>query len=121
MASMAVNPAARVSSAGVKVELVQRPALDNAGVVSVSVPSDMASGQASLAFALPNELLASLSNAVGIEAKLGNGEPLPSWLRFDATNGQFVMTGVADVSFPLELSVQLGTQLVTVVIAERSN
>jgi hypothetical protein len=118
--SVAVNPAARVSSAGVKVELVQRPELQSTGLVTVSVPSDMATSGAGLAFALPNELLAAISNAVNVEATLAGGAPLPSWLRFDGTNGQFVMGDVADVSFPIELSVQLGSQVVTVVISERS-
>lgn len=121
MPSMAVNPSARVSSAGVQVEMVQRPALQTAGLVTVSVPADAADNSAGLAFALPNELLGAISNAVNVEATLAGGQPLPSWLRFDSTNGQFVIGDVADVSFPLELNVQLGTQAVTVVISERSN
>jgi hypothetical protein len=121
MPSMAVNPSARVSSAGVQVEMVQRPALQTAGLVTVSVPADASDNSAGLAFALPNELLGAISNAVNVEATLAGGQPLPSWLRFDSTNGQFVIGDVADVSFPLEINVQLGTQAVTVVISERSN
>lgn len=120
MPSMAVNPAARVSSAGVQVELIQRPALQTAGLVTVSMLGDASGNSDGLAFALPNELLSVMSNAVNVEATLVGGQPLPSWLRFDSTNGQFVIGDVAEVSFPLELNVQLGTQAVTVVISERS-
>jgi hypothetical protein len=119
MASVAVDPMARVSSAGVKVELVQQPALQSAGLVTVSVPADTSS--AGLAFALPNELLEAISNAVNMEATLVGGEPLPAWLRFDNNGGQFVLGDVGDVSFPIELRVQLGTQAVTVVISEQQN
>ncbi len=121
MTTLAVTPAARVSSAGVKVELVQRPELQTAGLVTVSMPPKAAATGAGLTFALPNELVSAIANAVNVEATLVGGEPLPSWLRFDNTNGQFVIGDVADVSSPLELNVQLGSQAVTVVISERSN
>jgi flagella basal body P-ring formation protein FlgA len=120
MASMAVNPAARVSSADVKVELVRSPELQTAGLVTVSMPSDVATNSAGLAFALPNELLSAISNAVNVDATLVGGQPLPPWLRFDSANGQFLVGNVANVSFPLELNVQLGTQAVMVVISVRS-
>ena len=120
MASVAVNPAARVSSADVKVELVRSPELQTAGLVTVSMPSDAATNSAGFAFVLPNALLSAISNAVNVEATLVGGQPLPSWLRFDSASGQFVVGNVANVSFPLELSVQLGTQVVTVVISVRS-
>ena len=58
---------------------------------------------------------------MNVEATLVGGQPLPSWLRFDSTNGQFVIGNVANVSFPLVLNVQLGTQAVTVVVSQRSN
>ena len=120
MTSVTENPAARVSSADVKVELVRSPELQTAGLVTVSMPSDAGTNIAGFAFALPNELLSAISNAVNLEATLVGGQPLPSWLRFDSASGQFVVGNVANVSFPLELSVQLGTQVVTVVISVRS-
>ena len=120
MASVTVNPAARVSSADVKVELVRSPELQTAGLVTVSMPSDAGTNSAGFAFVLPNALLSAISNAVNVEATLVGGQPLPSWLRFDSASGQFVVGNVANVSFPLELSVQLGTQVVMVVISVRS-
>jgi hypothetical protein len=120
MASVAVNPAARVSSADVKVELVRSPELQTAGLVTVSMPSDMAASSAGFAFALPNELFGAISNAVNVDATLVGGQPLPSWLQFDSINGQFLIGNVANVSFPLEISVQLGTQVFMVVISVRS-
>ena len=120
-ASVAVNPAVRVSSADVKVELVRSPELQSAGLVTVSMPSGAAANGADLAFALPSKLLSTISNAVNVDATLVGGQPLPSWLRFDGTNGQFVIGNVANVSFPLVLNVQLGTQAVTVVVSQRSN
>jgi hypothetical protein len=121
LGTSAVNPAARVSSAGVRVELLKRPELQETGVVSVSLPANKSAAGAGLSFALPNELMSSIANAVNVEARLTNGDPLPSWLRFDNTNGQFVVSEVADVSFPLELSVQLGNQQVLVVISDRQD
>ena len=120
-ASVAVNPAVRVSSADVKVELVRSPELQSAGLVTVSMPSGAAANGADLAFALPSKLLSTISNAVNVDATLVGGQPLPSWLRFDGSNGQFVIGNVANVSFPLVLNVQLGTQAVTVVVSQRSN
>jgi hypothetical protein len=120
MASVAVNTSARVSSADVKVELVRSPELQTAGLVTVSIPSDMATRSAGFAFALPNELFGAISNAVNVDATLVGGQPLPSWLQFDSINGQFLIGNVANVSFPLELSVQLGTQVFMVVISVRS-
>jgi filamentous hemagglutinin family protein len=120
MASVAVNPAARVSSADIKVELVRSPELQTAGLVTVSMPSDMAASSAGFAFALPNELFGAISNAVNVDATLVGGQPLPSWLQFDSINGQFLIGNVANVSFPLEISVQLGTQVFMVVISVRS-
>jgi hypothetical protein len=121
MASVAVGPAVRVSSPDVKVELVRRPELQTAGLVTVFIPSALAANSAGFAFALPNELFGAMSNAVNVDATLVGGKPLPSWLQFDRSNGQFLIGDVANVSFPLELTVQLGTQVFLVVVSERSN
>jgi hypothetical protein len=121
MASVAVTPGARVSSSGVRVELVQRPEMQTAGLVTVSMPPNAATTGAGLTFVLPNELVSAITSAVNVEATLVGGDPLPVWLRFDNSNGQFVIGDVADVSFPLEINVQLGSQAVTVVISERQN
>jgi hypothetical protein len=119
--SVALNPTARVSTAGIKVELVQRPELQAAGFVVVSVPSNIATSGAGLAFALPDEFLEALAGSVNVKASLVGGDPLPSWLRFDSNNGQFIVSEVADVSLPIELTVEFGTQQVKVVISESPN
>jgi hypothetical protein len=119
--SVALNPAARVSSSGIKVELVQQPELQSTGLVAVAVPSDIVASGAGLAFALPNELLRAISGSVDVKATLAGGDPLPSWLRFDSNNGQFVFGEVANMTFPIELRVEFGAHQVKVVVSESQN
>jgi len=117
---MALNPATRLSSPGIKVELVEKPQLNNAGLVTVTVPTDAANPNVGFSFALPQELVSSFGSSVGVQATLPNGVPLPNWLAFDSTNGQFALTSPPKDAFPLEIALQIGAKKVVVNISERS-
>ena len=117
LAPLALSPSARVSSQGVKVVLVRLPQIKEAGVVNVFIPSEIAKSSVSLAFALPDDLLKSITSAVNVEAKLANGGAIPAWLRFDGNNGRFVISEVNNITFPLELSILIDSNQVMVNIA----
>ena len=117
LAPLAFSPLARVSSQGVKVVLVRLPQIKEAGVVNVFIPSEIAENSGSLAFALPDDLLKSITSAVNVEAKLANGGAIPTWLRFDGNNGRFVISEVNNITFPLELSILIDSNQVMVNIA----
>jgi hypothetical protein len=68
-------------------------------------------------FALPAEILSQINSEVVIT--LADGNPLPAWLSFNPSTGEFSASAVPDQAFPIRVSVNWGGQQLLVVISEK--
>jgi hypothetical protein len=87
------------------------------GVILVEVPADLVQAEAGFSFALPREL-AELANATRSvpQVTLADGSPLPTWLRYRASDKRFVATKVPSGALPLQAKVKIGTTITMVMI-----
>ena len=104
----------------VTVSLVRPPSLQEAGVVTVMVPREMATVGAGFAFPLPAAVTESAQPSAAISVTTLSGAPLPSWLRFAVDSRTFNATSVPDGAFPMQVLVTIGGSTTTVVISERA-
>jgi hypothetical protein len=91
----------------------------DSGIITVSVPKGTATSGTGFSFKLPAELLASAGASV-LRITSPNGDPLPTWLKFDPTANEFVASAVPDGSFPMQILVTFGQRRSTLVISERN-
>ncbi len=91
---------------GLVVVLNQEATQLAAGSVTVSIPASMLS--TSFSFALPEEVVSADSNSAEITVSLLGNLPLPSWLRYDATQKLFFVSAIPDDALPLKLTVLVG-------------
>jgi hypothetical protein len=108
-----------LANSGVTVSLVREPSVQAAGIISVSVPKDMATAGAAFSFPLPEQITL---NAGGnkIVVSLLNGRALPTWLKFVPATKTFVASAVPDGAFPIQVLVKVGGKVSTVVISARA-
>jgi hypothetical protein len=99
--------------------MVRQPSLQQAGVITVSVPKDMATAGNGFSFPLPAQVTDAGTGAV-INVTTVNGQALPSWLKFDPEKKTFVASAVPDGAFPMQVVVTIGGRSTTVVISERA-
>jgi hypothetical protein len=103
---------------GISVSLVRAPSLDESGIISVSVPKDMATAGSGFSFPLPEQITVNAAaNNIGVT--LVNGKPLPTWLKFVPATKTFVATSVPDGAFPVQVLVTVGGKVSTIVISAR--
>jgi hypothetical protein len=87
------------------------------GVILVEVPENQVQVEANFSFALPKEL-ADLANGAksAPQVSLLDGSPLPSWLRYQASDKRFVATKVPSGALPLQVMVKIGATSTVVMI-----
>ena len=109
------------SSSGISVSLVRQPSLQEAGVVTVSVPKETATAGSGFTFPLPAQVAetAGASNAQ-VSVTTISGGALPGWLRYVPETKSFVASAVPDGAFPIQIIVSVGGTRTTVVISERA-
>lgn len=93
--------------------------MQQSGIITVSVPKEMATAGSGFSFPLPAQVAEAAGNNP-IQVTTIAGEPLPAWLRFNAETRMFVATAVPDGAFPIQLVVTIGGTRTTVVISERN-
>ena len=101
--------------------LVRQPSLQESGVITVSVPKEMATSGSGFSFPLPAQVTnAGTGNNAVITVKTVTGQSLPSWLKFNPETKTFVATAVPDGAFPMQVVVTVGGKTSTIVISERA-
>jgi hypothetical protein len=71
-----------------------------------------------LVIALPEQVVAPAATGAAVQVTLPNGEPLPSWVRYDAATQTLVTSAVPAGAFPLSVVVTVGGQSTVVQISE---
>jgi hypothetical protein len=100
---------------------VRQPSLQEAGVVTVSVPKETATSGAGFTFPLPAQVAeAAEASSAQIRVTTVSGGALPGWLRYVPESKSFVASAVPDGAFPIQIIVSVGSIRTTVVISERA-
>ena len=108
-------------SSNITVSVVRSPSVQQAGVIAVSLPKEMAVAGAGFSFPLPAQAMESASQNESVRVTLQNGNALPAWLKFNPESKTFTASGVPDGAFPIQLLLHVGTTNTTIVISERTN
>ena len=103
----------------VSVSLVRPPSLQETGVVTVTVPREMAMAGVGFSFPLPTAVTESARPSAAISVTTLSGAPLPSWLRFVVDTRTFIASATPDGAFPMQVLVTIGGATTTVVISAR--
>ena len=111
--------APRTTSDGVSVSLMREPSVQQAGIIAVSVPREMATAGAGFTFPVPAQVAEAAGNQQ-ISASLVDGSPLPGWLSFNAETKTFIARAVPDSALPVQVVITIGSARVTIVISERA-
>ncbi len=106
------------SSAGVSVSTINAPSVQVSGLVAVQVPAGTATAGSGLVIALPEPVVAPAAKGVAVHVTLANREPLPAWIRYDATSQTLLTSAVPAGAFPLSVLVTVGGQSTVVQISE---
>ena len=106
---------------GISVSLTREPTVQQTGVVTVSVPKEMATSGAGFSFPLPAQVTQTSANVSSTaQVTLISGQPLPSWIKFNAETKTFVASAVPDGAFPMQVMVTIDGNRSIVVISERT-
>jgi hypothetical protein len=101
---------------------VRQPSLQETGIITVSVPKEMATAGSGFSFPLPAQVAqtGAGSNNTVISVSTINGQPLPGWLKFNPETKSFVASAVPDGAFPMQVRVTVDGRSTTIVISERN-
>ncbi|WP_293602777.1 YDG domain-containing protein [Polaromonas sp. 24-63-21] len=113
------SPTASGGGSGTTVKVVREPTDQEAGLVTVTVVSELVTAGKGFRFSLPPALLAGATKgAVPVEATTLSGRPLPAWLRYDAQAQAFVAAGVPSGALPLQIRVSAGARSAVLTISQ---
>ena len=102
---------------GVLVNMVRTPTAATDGMVSVSVPKEVASVGTGFTFPLPEDIAALLLPGTLAEVSKLDGTP-QFWLTFDANTRMLTTNGVSDRDFPLQVILTIAGKRVSIVISK---
>ena len=108
------------TTSAISVSLVKEPSVQQTGIITVSVPKEMATAGSGFSFPLPAQVTDQASANATIVVTTAAGQPLPGWVRFDAQTKSFVASAVPDGAFPMQVVVVIGGIRTTIVISERN-
>ena len=112
--------AGNVGSGGISVAMVREASVQSSGIITVSVPKEMATAGSGFSFPLPAQVnSAATGNNATISVTTASGGALPAWLKFNPETKAFVASVVPDGAFPMQVVVTVNGQSTTVVISER--
>lgn len=103
----------------VTVELVRVPDQAEDGFATVWVPHDISTKGTGFSFTLPERLQQGLPADAPSEARMRNGDALPSWLRYISATRSFVASAVPNGGLPLDVVVTINKIRIIVVVTER--
>jgi len=109
-----------VGNGGISVSLVRQPSLQQSGIITVSVPKDMATAGSGFSFPLPAQVANTGGGNTVISVTTATGQALPGWLKFDPKTKTFVASAVPDGAFPMQVKVTIGGRSTIIVISERA-
>ena len=96
------------SSNVVTLNVVRVATASQTGMIMAFVPKRAVVAQDSFSFAVPSEALTGVSANTPARLSMANGQPLPSWLRFDATNSRIEISAVPQQGLPLQVEINVG-------------
>jgi hypothetical protein len=99
--------------------MVRQPSLQESGIVTVSVPKELATKGTGFVFPLPTQIAEAVGDS-SVRVTLTDGRPLPGWLRYQPDTKTFSASAVPDGAFPIQLIVVIGGRSTTIVISERT-
>ena len=115
-------PGVQAATGGnVSVSLVRPPSQQESGIISVTVPREMATAGSGFSFPLPPQVTESTSQNAAVSVTTMSGGPLPQWLRFIQESRTFVASAVPDGAFPMQVIVTTGGISTTIVISARTD
>jgi hypothetical protein len=110
------------SSPGVSVNTINQATQQVPGLVAVLVPVGTATAGAGLVIALPEAVVAPAQDAsVSVSVTLPDRQPLPSWIRYDASTQSLITTAVPAGAFPISVLINVGSQSTVVQISESTS
>ena len=95
------------------------PSSSQTGLIQVNVASEMATPGKSFSFEMDPHVVARSSVDTPVKMSQMNGQPLPSWLRYDSNTKTFTATDVPPGAFPLQVKVTVGNTDSVMVIQEK--
>ena len=111
--------APKTTPAGIVVALVREPARQQGGVVTVSVPKEIAQGGAGFTFPLPAQLVeVAAVNREQVTASTVTGGALPAWLSYDNASKAFTAINAPEGSLPFKVLLTIGIEQVVVEITQ---
>ncbi|MCS6316733.1 MAG: hypothetical protein H8K05_02920, partial [Nitrospira sp.] len=106
---------------GLIVNWIRETSVDGIRLVTVSIPESIIARGDMISFGLPKDLLTALTTSPNQFAQT-NGNPLPVWLEYDKTEGQFRIAEPATIpSLPYEVVADMDQSRVLVKIDKRLN
>jgi hypothetical protein len=110
------------SSPGVSVNTISQASQQTPGLVAVLVPVGTATAGAGLVIALPEAIVAPAQDAsVPVSVTLPDRQPLPSWIRYEASTQSLITTAVPAGAFPISVLINVGSQSTVVQISETTS
>jgi hypothetical protein len=106
------------STSGVIVSTISPSSAQVPGLVTVLVPAGTTRSDSGMVIALPEQVVSSGAAGASVQVTLPNNEPLPVWIRYDATTQTLVTSAVPAGAFPLSVVVTVGGQSTVIQISE---
>jgi len=104
---------------GLIVNWIREHSVDGTRIVTVSIPQSIIARGDMISFELPEDLITALTTTPNLFAQT-NGNPLPVWLEYNETKGQFRIAEPATISsLPYEVVANLDQSRVLVRIDTR--
>ena len=72
-------------------------------------------------FPLPTKIVETISDQSTLQITTLQGEPLPSWLRYDVDAKIFAVSAAPDGAFPMQVLITIDQQQTVMVIYERAD
>nr|WP_255719757.1 YDG domain-containing protein [Pelomonas sp. P8] len=109
------------SSGSSVVSVLREPSAPAPIPMTVYVPKEVVGAPTGISFQLPSQLLdAAAGKSSSIRVTTINGEPLPSWMKFNAETATFVASSVPEGVFPMQLVVTVNGKSTVVVISNQA-
>ena len=102
----------------IRLSVMTEPSVNLRGFIEVVVSPVVLRETGFLVFQLPSEVKNPSTVSTALTVTLINGAPLPSWVRFDMEQEQFIIEASADVAFPIKVRVVSGEYVTEIEINE---
>lgn len=105
-------------SAGLRIDVMERPAANLAFRLDVSLPTEMVTAGQGFTFELPASVKSLVQTDTTVQITQSNGDPLPDWLQFMSSRLSFEAMRLPPNALPLQLIMQIGQERVQVMISQ---